>query len=268
MDGIPWYENYFYGLIFISLVVWGLELLFPWRKNQPIFRKDYWLDAFYMFFNFFIFNLIVFNAVNVLTSTAFERVFPVEKLTLFDIRSLPHWAQLLVFFLVLDFIQWFTHVLLHRYNFLWEFHKVHHSIEEMGFAGHLRYHWMENVFYTPMKYLAVLLIGNFTPEDAFLVYFISLIIGHINHSNLNITYGPFKYILNNPAMHIWHHAYDLPKEHPHGMNYGISLSIWDYIFRTAYVPSSGRDIKLGFPKMKSFPKTFMGQLTWPFCKKK
>jgi ABC-type branched-subunit amino acid transport system permease subunit len=49
---VPWYHNYFYGLIVISLVVWALEMLFPWRKEQSVFRKDFWLDGFYMFFNF------------------------------------------------------------------------------------------------------------------------------------------------------------------------------------------------------------------------
>ena len=56
---VPWYINYFWGLILLSFLVWGLEILFPWRKNQAIFRKDFWLDAFYMFFNFFIFAIII-----------------------------------------------------------------------------------------------------------------------------------------------------------------------------------------------------------------
>ena len=33
---VPWYTNYFWGLIIISLIVWGLEIAFPWRKNQAI----------------------------------------------------------------------------------------------------------------------------------------------------------------------------------------------------------------------------------------
>ena len=49
---VPWYTNYFYGLIAISLLVWFLEIVFPWRKDQSVFRKDFWLDGFYMFFNF------------------------------------------------------------------------------------------------------------------------------------------------------------------------------------------------------------------------
>ena len=47
---VPWYTNYFWGLIAISLFVWLLEIAFPWRKEQSIFRKDFWMDGFYMFF--------------------------------------------------------------------------------------------------------------------------------------------------------------------------------------------------------------------------
>lgn len=48
---VPWYQNYFWGLIAISLIAWGLEIAFPWRKDQGIIRRDFWLDGFYMFFN-------------------------------------------------------------------------------------------------------------------------------------------------------------------------------------------------------------------------
>ena len=34
------------------------------EKNQQKIRKDFWLDAFYMFFNFFLFSLIGYNAVS------------------------------------------------------------------------------------------------------------------------------------------------------------------------------------------------------------
>jgi len=89
-------------------------------------------------------------------------------------------------------------------------------------------------------------------------------IGHLNHSNLYITYGPLKYLLNNPAMHIWHHAKTLPNQY--GVNYGISLSIWDYLFKTAYIPKNGRDEKLGFDGDEQFPKTFLQQVVYPFKK--
>ena len=167
-----------------------------------------------------------------------------------------------------DFIQWVTHVILHRFNIFWRFHKVHHSVEQMGFAAHLRYHWMENVFYKPMKYIMVMLIGGFHPEQAFIIYYIAIAIGHLNHSNIGWSYGPLKYLFNNPKMHIWHHSYDMLEERPYGSNFDISLSIWDYIFRTNYIPHSGRDIKLGFVEIEKFPKSFFQQLIIGFLNKK
>lgn len=264
----PWYVNYFWWLIALSFGVWGLEVIFPWRKDQAIIRKDFWLDAFYMFFNFYIFKLIIFFAFSNVTEQFFTQItgYELGKFALVDISGWAWGWQLLIFFLATDFIQWFTHVLLHRYEFLWRFHKVHHSVEQMGFAAHLRYHWMENVFYTPMKYIAVMFIGGFTPEQAYIVFYAAIAIGHLNHANIALDYGPLKYIFNNPKMHIWHHAYALPSDREHGVNFGISLSIWDYVFHTAYIPRDGRDIALGFSGLERFPKTFWSQLVTGFRK--
>jgi len=264
----PWYVNYFYWLIALSLIVWALEVFFPWRKNQSVFRKDFWLDTFYMFFNFYIFKLIIFIAFSNLTSKFFLDVLGGEfkDFAIFNMSGYELWIQLLVFFVVTDFIQWFTHVQLHKYEFLWRFHKVHHSVEEMGFAAHLRYHWMENIFYTPMKYIVVMLFFGFEPASAFIVYYLSIAIGHLNHANIKLTYGPLKYIFNNPVMHLWHHSYNLPEDRRKGVNFGISLSVWDYIFGTSYVPEDSGTIKLGFPGMEKFPKDFVHQILEGFSK--
>jgi len=147
---------------------------------------------------------------------------------------------------------------------MWRFHKVHHSVEQMGFAAHLRYHWMENIFYKPLKTLVVMILVGGEPSDAFFIHYFAIAIGHLNHANLNLDYGPLKYIFNNPKMHIWHHALTLPSDRKNGVNYGISLSIWDYIFRTSYIPESGRDIELGFPGLSNFPSSFLGQAMYGF----
>jgi AraC-like DNA-binding protein len=60
---------------------------------------------------------------------------------------------MLLLFLVRDFVQWNVHRLLHRAPRLWEFHKVHHSVQQMGFAAHLRYHFMENIVYRTLEYI-------------------------------------------------------------------------------------------------------------------
>ena len=265
------WENYFYGLIVISLVVWGLEIVFPWRKNQSIFRKDFWLDTFYMFFNFFLLNLIVLIALSNSAAQLFNDILGIVGLSitnfqLLEINNYPFFVRIFIFFIVIDFVQWWTHRLLHQFEFLWNFHKVHHSVKEMGFAAHLRYHWMEPVVYNSLKYIPLAIIGGFSAQDVVFIHFFNITIGHLNHANINWDYGWLKYVLNNPKMHIWHHVKELPEDRKNGVNFGITLSIWDYIFKTNYIPYSGRDIELGFDDENKFPKDFIHQEMYPLVK--
>ena len=263
---VPWYNNYFWGLIVISLVVWLLEIIFPWRKNQSFIRKDFWMDGFYMFFNFFIFSILISGDYKALGLLFNEIGITTKSLAVFNISNWPIGLQLVIFFVILDFVQWLTHVLLHKYEVLWRFHKVHHSVKEMGFAAHLRYHWMENILYKPLKTLGVMVLGGFEPEQAYIVHFIAITIGHLNHANIRITWGPFKYILNNSVMHLYHHMKALPENKPKGINFGISLSIWDFLFKTSYVPDDNGEIELGFSNEENFPKGFFSQLFTGFGK--
>ncbi len=262
-------KNYLLWLIAISVLFFGLELARPWRQQQARFRKDFWLDAFYMFFNVFLFSLVIYNAaaeVAVSLFSDFLALLGVRNLVAIEIGGWGVWVQLLILFLVRDFVQWNVHRLLHRSPFLWRFHQVHHSVEQMGFAAHLRYHWMENVVYRTLEYIPLAMIG-FGIDDFFIVHIFTLAVGHFNHSNLRLPLGPLKYIFNSPQMHIWHHVKRLPEGRSYGINYGLTLSLWDYLFGTACVPSDGRDIELGFPGDESFPKSFLGQLRsglrWP-----
>lgn len=266
----PAFNNYFYWLIGLSLFVWLLEIVFPWRKKQSLIRKDFWLDGFYMFFNFFIFSLIGFNALSNVGVELFNdmlRQFGITNLVAMEIDSWPGWLQLLTLLVIADFIQWNVHRMLHRIPWLWEFHKLHHSVKEIGFAAHLRFHWMEIIVYKFIQYLPMAMIG-FGIKDFFVVHIFTTLIGHLNHANVNWSYGPLKYIFNNPKMHIWHHTKNLPQEHLYGINYGITLSIWDYLFGTSYIPKSGRDIKLGFIGDEQYPTSFVKQILYPLTRKK
>ena len=167
-------------------------------------------------------------------------------------------------FVLRDFLQWNVHRLLHRVPRLWEFHKVHHSVEQMGFAAHLRFHWMETVVYRTLEYLPLAMIG-FGLTEFFAVHILALTIGHLNHANLRLPIGPLRYLFNNPQMHIWHHMRRFPDRHPYGVNFGLSLSLWDYLSGTAHVPRSGRDIEIGIPEQATFPPAFLGQMARPFA---
>lgn len=311
------WKNYFFWLIMVSLFFFALEVVIPWRKKQAIIRKDFWLDVFYMFFNFFLFSLIIYNAASKLVVNLFnDGILAVtggfDLQAVNPMRTWPLWAILILGFFVRDFVQWLIHRLLHKSEFLWKFHKVHHSVEEMGFAAHLRYHWMENVVYRSLEYIPLALLG-IGLYDFFIIHIFTLAWGHYNHSNISVSgkitggivgvlfgvvlangffdltvlgnlsvvnklgvialsgaigalaLGPFmKKLFNNPEMHIWHHAHDLPEERQFGINFGLTLAIWDYIFGTAYIPHNGQNIKLGFPGVENFPKSFQSQNVYGF----
>ena len=265
----PSWTNYFYWLIGLSGLVWVFEIIQPWRKNQKIFRKGFWLDSFYIFFNFFLFSLIGYNAISNIGVELFNdflSLFKIENIVALQIDQLPIWLQFLILFVVADFIQWNVHRMLHKVPWLWKFHKVHHSVKEMSFNAHFRFHFMETIFYKSAQYIPIAMIG-FGIQEFFIIHMFTVFVGHLNHANLNWNYGPLKYIFNNPKMHIWHHAKKLPKHKPYGMNFGISLSIWDYLFNTAYIPHNGKDIHLGFKGDENYPEDFINQIKAPFQSK-
>ncbi|MEM8606240.1 MAG: sterol desaturase family protein [Myxococcota bacterium] len=260
----PSWHSYFYGLIALSVAVYALELAFPWRKNQPRIRKDFWLDGFYMFFNLFVFWLIGYNALSNVVVDALAQArasIGLGDVPWIDVAVLPIALQLVLMFVLRDFIQYWTHRMLHRVPRLWAFHQVHHSVEQMGFAAHLRYHWMETIVYRGVQYLPLAAIG-FGIQEFFVIDMIALGIGHLNHANVRIPMGPLRYVFNSSQMHIWHHSKEIPARY--GINFGISLSVWDWLFGTAHWPHSGRDITLGFEKVERYPHGFLRQMAVPF----
>jgi len=262
----PDWHNYFYWLIGASVIIYILEILFPWRKNQPAIREHFWLDIFYLFWNYFLFALIAYNALSMVGVQLFNDflgLFGITNIVALKVGNLPGWLQLFLIFVLRDFMQWAIHRMYHHVNWMWEFHKVHHSTRQMGFAALLRYHWMENILYRTLEYIPLAMIG-FSITDFFIVHIFTLVIGQLSHSNLNIPLGTFKYILNGPQMHLWHHVKDMPAGHPYGFNYGITLSCWDYLFKTNYWPSNDENLPVGLPDKEAFPEDFIGQTIRPF----
>ncbi|MFL1894763.1 sterol desaturase family protein [Aquimarina sp. 2-A2] len=262
----PSWTNYFYWLIGLSLLIFLLEIIIPWRKKQSVLRKGFFLDAFYILFNFFLFSLIGYNAlsnVGVELFNDFLGLFGITNIVAIEVQTLPVWSQLLLMFIIADFVQWNVHRMLHRVPWMWKFHKIHHSVKEMGFAAQFRFHFLETIVYKSIQYIPLAMIG-FGIEQFFVVHMFAVFVGHLNHANLDWSYGKLGYIFNNPRMHIWHHSKELPESHPYGMNFGLTLSVWDYLFNTAYIPKSGRDLEIGFKGDETFPKDFKGQLVFPF----
>ena len=53
-------------------------------------------------------------------------------------------------------------------------------------------------------------------------------------------------------MHLYHHAYSLPMGKKYGVNFGISLSLWDYIFKTNYIPEQSGTIEIGYKRRPKY----------------
>lgn len=306
----PGVGSFFWWTIALSIFFFALEIARPWRKQQAILRKDFWLDLFYIFFNFFLFSLIVWAAGQQVLAQLFDDfigLFGLDNVIAYQVGRLPVWAYYLILFLVGDFVSWNVHRLLHRSAWLWELHKVHHSVEQMGFAAHVRYHWMENVVYWIFRFLPFAVLGA-DMSQIFGVHVLNLAWGHFNHTNITVNprvtgviFGALlgtglaylyatswwlwlvwisggvlvfgvvlgkwmRYIFNSPEMHLWHHAWEMPENRPYGINFGITLAIWDYIFGSAWVPKIDGDVKLGFPGLERFPKGFLGQLVQGFIR--
>jgi sterol desaturase/sphingolipid hydroxylase (fatty acid hydroxylase superfamily) len=153
-----------------------------------------------------------------------------------------------------------VHNILHRVPALWAFHKVHHSIETMDWMGNMRYHWVEVVVYNSLLFIPLSFLG-FQPQLFFWIGLIEIVIGHFNHSNVKLNIKWLGYFLNSPRMHIWHHAADDPQAI--NKNFGIVLSVWDWIFRTAYFPKDRVPQRLGFEGIESYPRGFLRQATFP-----
>ena len=162
-----------------------------------------------------------------------------------------------------DFLQWCVHNLLHRVPWLWQFHKVHHSIHTMDWIGNFRFHWMEVVVYRSLLFLPLTWLGG-SPEPLFAVAIFSTFWGHCNHVNLDIDLGRLGYVFNSPRMHLWHH--DNSSEGGKAKNFGIVLSLWDFALGTAYWPRDRAPARLGYSGDSEMPSDLPRQLVFPLAR--
>lgn len=256
-------QSYLFWLILFSLVALIFEVLWPARK-QKILRKWLWSDYLHLAFNGHILGLFLYGIAsyriiphldNFLAEQGYKDLFYFQAVSGWDI-----WVQSIAALIILDFVQWSVHNVLHRSDFLWEIHKIHHSVKdgEMDWIVSFRFSWLEPVIYKSVMYIPIIWFG-FAPEALFFHAVFGTLIGHLNHANLTWDYGPLRYVLNSPRMHLYHHAYDSP---PHGQNFGIILSCWDWIFGTSHLPDEPCP-KIGFKGVERLPNDFFGQMFWP-----
>jgi len=258
-------RGYFFWLLVVSAFCWILERIAPWRPQQKPWRDQIGQDFFWLVFNGHYAGVLLAVlsswGIQSLTHLLGESMPSLARIKLLD--DSPVWMQFLAFLFVKDFLEWCIHNLLHRIPWLWEFHKLHHSITELDWIGNMRFHWMEIVVYRGLTYLPLFLLGVNDKVILWIAVF-STLIGHLNHSNFELDWGVLRCVLNSPRLHVWHH--DVINHKKAGQNFGVVFSLWDFLFGTAYLPALQQPEHLGFEGIEQFPKGLVPRLVYPFWK--
>ncbi|MGZ4968330.1 MAG: sterol desaturase family protein [Methylobacter sp.] len=135
----------------------------------------------------------------------------------------------LLAFILFDLAIYIWHVASHKSEFLWRFHKIHHSDKSFNVSTGFRFHVFDLLLEIVYKSILVVVIG----VNAYLVLSIEIIelfFIFFHHANLCVPYEEaISQAFITPSLHRTHHS-KLRKEHD--SNYGIVLSVWDRIFRT------------------------------------
>jgi len=136
------------------------------------------------------------------------------------------WVMAFAFF---DLAIYAWHFASHKYEWLWRFHKVHHSDKSFNVSTGFRFHVFDLLLEIVYKCLFVILFG----VDAYLVLSIEIIelfFIFFHHANVPIPQEELlsRFIIT-PSLHRTHHS-TLRAEHD--SNYGIVFSLWDRFFNT------------------------------------
>lgn len=234
------------GLFFL------LERVIPWRP-QSILRTGLIADVVYAPLHIGL--RILINMVVATALTMMSRNVGVESLFGFNQR-LPVWAQALTLIVVLDFAFYVTHRLKHHWRWWWRLHETHHSSRDLDYLSAARFHPLEKVLDRTLFLLPLTLLSP--SADALLIWSSwDALMGMLIHSNANIRLGPLIYIFVGPEMHRWHHCRDRKLS---DCNFGNSLSIFDWIFGTAYV-SYEKTAEFGIQD-EHYPQNNLWQQFW------
>jgi sterol desaturase/sphingolipid hydroxylase (fatty acid hydroxylase superfamily) len=167
--------------------------------------------------------------------------------------------------LLLDFVTYALHRLMHAIPLLWRLHQVHHSDGDMNASTHFRQHPLQLVVAMLMQLPALWLLG-ISGVSWVLYGALSAAIQLWQHAALDhaaLLDRWLRPILVTPAMHRVHHDH---RQQFHDTNYGALFSFWDRLLGT-YTPASP-DIRLGLSrpdgKRATHQTSFMDCLWMPF----
>jgi sterol desaturase/sphingolipid hydroxylase (fatty acid hydroxylase superfamily) len=221
-------------------IIAALELAFP--RGKPLTAHQRW-------------NAILFGA-------AFIPAVSLSGLAAGYVRARLGSAPLfnpvggaLIAFVAADFLYYWYHRAQHAVPWLWRFHAVHHSMEELG-AGASYHHLLEAPF---KAFLVTLPVAFFLPTHLGLIGFVLALQGPYIHSTTSINFGRFAWIVADNRVHRIHHS----TEARHlNRNFGALTLLWDALFGTAHFPEKDEWPEIGL-KGQPEPRTIVDYVLAP-----
>ena len=242
------------AILILACIFIPLERLIPLHEGQAITRRDWFNDLLYLLFNGFIIRFVFFFVI-VWAMWLWQLAIPQDATAW--VRELPLWVQVIAVMIIADIGYYTAHRLSHTIPFLWRFHAVHHSIEELDWLAAHRVHPLDQVFTNSLSFLPIFFIG-FSGEAVLIHVTIFQVHALLLHANVRFNFGPLKWLIASPDYHHWHHA---NQKEAYDKNFAAQLSVIDVIAGTMFLP---RHKPEQYGVSDPVPRHYPQQLLYPF----
>ena len=172
-------------------------------------------------------SMVLLRSTPVLAAMAVQR----SKYGLTWLEHVPPFASFVVTLLVLDFVKYATHRLLHSTGFLWRIHQVHHSDPDFEVSTGLRAHPIETILVQGSALLAILAL-RLPPAAVLAGELMSCAQSLFQHANASLPPALERALrpwLVTPDLHRIHHSME---EVDQRRNLGETFPWWDRLFGT------------------------------------
>jgi len=225
-------------IIICLMFSWGLEAIMP-LKNFT-YRK--WRHAGVNFV--FLATTMIINFVFGIATIGVFAWIEQHQFGILYLVDWPIWLELLIAVLIFELVaQYFIHVLLHKFKWMWKMHLVHHSDTKVDATTGTRLHPGDFLLRETFALIAVVITG--APIAFYFFYRIcTVFFTYLTHANIYIPLWldrPLSWIFITPNVHKFHHHFERPWT---DSNFGNIFSIWDRIFGTL-VYDDPKKIKFG-----------------------